>query len=103
MAALRAERPPWTWNDIATVLNRPSGQGVRSRYEKTKQAAEARKVRRTIIKRPCMTCKRPIRSTGPGHRRCDNCRANIHETPFDCTGAPSIRDMIETAERGTTI
>ncbi len=101
VAALRAQRPPWTWNDIATVLGRPSGQGVRSRFEKVRRAAEARaKVRPKTMTRPCMTCRRPMKSRGPGHRRCDYCRANVHETPFDCGGGVSVRETIRIAERG---
>lgn len=32
--------------------------------------------------RPCITCRRPIRSEHAGHRMCDRCRANSNE--FAC-------------------
>jgi hypothetical protein len=41
-----------------------------------RHAAEAR-----VKVRPCITCSRTFRSTGPGHRMCAECRQNVRE---DC-------------------
>lgn len=77
-AIIRRETPA---GNRAWGYRTPTGEeaGSHNTKELAADAAELHWKRGQVRERPCMTCFKKFRSTGPGHRMCATCRATRSE------------------------
>lgn len=70
-----------SFDEIALLLNRPSGSSVRARYQilEDRLPGGRRGSRPTRQIRKCLgaDCGKSFKSSGPGNRMCDGCRKVI--------------------------